>query len=257
MQKLILRNDQSPGDIVMLTAAVRDLHRTYPDRFVTDVRTEYPELWENNPFITPLREDEPGVQVIDCHYPLIHKSNELPYHFLHGFIEFLNQSLGLSIRPTAFRGDIHLSDKEKAAESPLAEIFKDESPFWIIVAGGKFDFTIKWWDHARYQQVIDFFRGKIRFVQVGLLEHHHPPLNGVVDLRGKTTLRQLIRLIHHSQGILCPVSLAMHLAAAVETKPDSPALRPCVVIAGGREPPHWEAYPSHQFIVSVRRSAFG
>ena len=32
-RKLILRNFQSPGDIVMLTAAVRDLHRCYPGRY--------------------------------------------------------------------------------------------------------------------------------------------------------------------------------------------------------------------------------
>src|SRR5262249_23575409 len=25
----------------------------------------------------------------------------------------------------------------------------------------------------------------------------------------------------------------------------------CVVVAGGREPPHWEAYPHHQFIHTV------
>jgi hypothetical protein len=40
----------------------------------------------------------------------------------------------------------------------------------------------------------------------------------------------------------------MHLAAAVETKRGQPPNRPCVVIAGGREPTHWEAYPHHQFI---------
>jgi hypothetical protein len=40
----------------------------------------------------------------------------------------------------------------------------------------------------------------------------------------------------------------MHLAAAVETKSRMPTKRPCVVIAGGREPAHWEAYPDHQFI---------
>lgn len=44
MRKLILRNFQSPGDIVMLTAAVRDLHRTYPGEFITDVRTPFPGL---------------------------------------------------------------------------------------------------------------------------------------------------------------------------------------------------------------------
>jgi hypothetical protein len=39
VQKVILRNFLSPGDIVMLTAALRDLHAAHPKRFVTDVRT--------------------------------------------------------------------------------------------------------------------------------------------------------------------------------------------------------------------------
>ena len=56
-RRLILRNFQSPGDIVMLTAAVRDLHRSNPGQFVTDVRTPCPQLWENNPHLTPLKED--------------------------------------------------------------------------------------------------------------------------------------------------------------------------------------------------------
>jgi hypothetical protein len=40
----------------------------------------------------------------------------------------------------------------------------------------------------------------------------------------------------------------MHLAAAVEHKGKEPKNRPCVVVAGGREPMQWEAYPHHQFI---------
>jgi hypothetical protein len=54
--------------------------------------------------------------------------------------------------------------------------------------------------------------------------------------------------MYHAQGVLCPVTLSMHLAAAVEVKGGKPKHRPCVVVAGGREPPHWEAYPHHQFI---------
>ena len=81
--------------------------------------------------------------------------------------------------------------------------------------------------------------------------HHHPPLDGVIDLRGQTNLRQLIRLVHHSQGVVSPISLLMHLAAAVEVKPDMPQNRACVVIAGGREPPHFTSYPHHQFIHTV------
>ena len=59
MRKIILKNNLSPGDLVMLTAAVRDLHLSYPDCFDTDVRTSCPQLWENNPFITPLSEGDP------------------------------------------------------------------------------------------------------------------------------------------------------------------------------------------------------
>ena len=108
--------------------------------------------------------------------------------------------------------------------------------------------TIKWWESARYQEVVDHFRGKIQFVQVGERGHHHPKLEGVIDLRGQTTLRELVRLVHHAQGVLCSVTALMHLAAAVATKRGQTPHRPCVVVAGGREPAHWEAYPHHQFI---------
>jgi ADP-heptose:LPS heptosyltransferase len=251
MRKIILSNCQSPGDIVMLTAAVRDLHQSYPDEFLTGVRTPCPHLWENNPYITPLDPLEDGVETIDCHYPLVDRSNQEPWHFLHGFIDFLNRRLGLQIALTQFKGDIHLSALEKSWMSQVQEITRDPIPFWIVNAGGKYDYTIKWWETARYQAVVDHFRGKILFVQIGEQGHHHPPLRGVIDLRGKTDLRQLVRLVYHAQGVLGPVSLAMHLAAAVEMPPGMPQNRPCVVIAGGREPPHWEAYPHHQFIHTV------
>ena len=153
-----------------------------------------------------------------------------------------------SIKPAAFRGDIHLSPLEKSWYSQIHEIVRKDLPFWIVAAGGKYDISIKWWSPRRYQQVIDHFRGRIQFVQVGQWGHHHPRLDGVIDLRGKTSLRELIRLVHHSQGVLCSVTALMHLAAAVEIRHPGLRNRPCVVIAGGREPAHWEAYPHHQFM---------
>src|SRR6266508_4057737 len=112
MRKLIFKNGFSPGDVVMMTAAIRDLHLSYPGQFLTDVRTACPELWEHSPYLSTLRETDPEVETLDCHYPLIDRCNWTPYHCLHGFIEFLNNSLDLSIKPTAFKGDIHLSDVE-------------------------------------------------------------------------------------------------------------------------------------------------
>ena len=251
MRKLILRNFQSPGDIVMLTAAVRDLHRCHPDEFVTDVRTSCPDLWHHNPHIAPLDEHDPDVTMVDCHYPLIHRSNQEPRHFLDGFVEYLNEQLGLRIRTTEFRGDLYISQAEKDWFREIEGREGASLPFWLFASGGKFDFTAKWWAADRYQQVVDHFRGRIQFVQVGEDHHHHPAIDGVVDLRGQTTLRQLVRLMYHAQGSLSAVSLLMHLAAAVEVKPGMPLNRPCVVVAGGREPPHFTAYPHHQFIHTV------
>lgn len=248
MRKLILKCGLAPGDILMLTAAVRDLHHWYPGQFLTDVRTVCPDLWDNNPYLTPLDDNDSETETIDCSYPLINRCNVAPYHCLHGFIEFLNERLRLSIKPTLFKGDIHLSEQEKAWYSQVHELTREDTPFWIVAAGGKYDVTIKWWQTERYQEVVDEFRGKIQFVQVGQSGHHHPKLNGVIDLRGRTTLRELVRLVHHAQGVLCPVTSLMHLAAAVETRRGRPPNRPCVVIGGGREPAHWEAYPGHQFI---------
>jgi hypothetical protein len=251
MRKLILRSFQSPGDILMLTAAVRDLHRCHPGKFQTDVRTSCPALWENNPHLTPLKEDGAGVETVDCHYPLIHQSNALPLHFLLGYMDDLNRRLGTRIEPTAFKGDLHLSAREKARPGPIARLVRTDLPYWLVVAGGKYDYTIKWWHFRRFQRVVDLFAGRLLFVQVGEAGHHHPALSGVLDQRGATDLRQLIQLMYHAEGVLCPVTFLMHLAAAVEVRPGRPAGRPCVVVAGGREPPTWEAYPHHQFMHTV------
>src|SRR3954464_10843666 len=157
MNKMFVHCALSPGDIVMLTAAVRDLHHWYAGQFQTDVRTRCPDLFVRIPWLTPMADDDPDAQRIDCSYPLIDHANEAPYHCLHGFIEFLNARLKLSIKPTSFRGDIHLSAQEKGWCSQVHELTGADTRFWIVAAGGKHDVTIKWWDTARYQQVIEAF----------------------------------------------------------------------------------------------------
>lgn len=249
MRRLILRSQQSPGDVLMLTAAVRDLHAAHPRQFQTDVRTSAPDLWLHNPYLTPLSETDPTVETLDMHYPLVHQSNQRPYHFLHGYVQYLEDRLKLKIPLTAFQGDLYLSDEERASPPPGVSPLPER--FWLVLAGGKYDFTAKWWNPASYQQVVDHFRGTIDFLQCGEAGHWHPPLTGVTNLIGKTSLRDFVRLMHFAEGVVCPVTLAMHLAAAVPRRPGSPPNRACIVLAGGREPPHWEAYPSHQFLHTI------
>ena len=263
-RKVLFKNYQSPGDLVILTSTIRDLKLSHPEIEI-GVDTSCKELWENNPYIVPygsMKKGDPGVEFYKAEYPLIHNSNEGQYHFIHGFKQNIEKQLGLKIGPTKivdgekgkkweipcskFKGDIHISDEEKSWISQIEELgVKDK--FWIVDAGCKGDFNAKVPNPIYMQKIIEYFRGKITFVQIGEKEHYHPPLRGVINLVGKTDLRQLIRLVYHSIGILTPVSLPMHLAAAVESKYGLKT-RPCVVIAGGREPNQWEAYPSHAYL---------
>ena len=134
-RKVIFKNFQSPGDILMLTAAVRDLKLSYPNILV-DVRTSSPEIWENNPYLTKL--DEKESEVFDVGYPIIHNSNDGAYHFIHGFRLDIEDKLGIKIKSTKFKADIHFSKEELSWVSMIHEHFTNEdTPFWLICSGGK------------------------------------------------------------------------------------------------------------------------
>lgn len=230
----------------MMTSAVRDLKKAFPE-WQIDVRTTAMQIWENNPHLSDLDEKDPEVQVLKMEYPLIHRSNTHPYHFIHGFRIFLERTLKIEIPQGIFKPDIHISDTEKSWISQIQEMGIEEN-FWILMSGGKYDFTAKWWNPFEYQKVVDHFKNKITFVQCGEEGHFHPKLEGVINLIGKTDTRQFIRLMYHASGVICPVTFAMHLAAGVEMKSSPPINRPAVVLAGGREPAQWEAYPHHRFL---------
>ncbi len=252
MKKIILKNYQAPGDVVMMTAAIRDLHNTFPNQYQTDVRVsgECSHLFEGNPYITPMTIEE-AEETIDLGYPIIHDSNEGSYHFIHGFRKDLEDKLGIKIKQGKMRGDLYIRDEEKSWHSAVREITGDDRPFWIIDAGYKSDYTNKMWWFDRYQGVVDHFKDKIQFVQIGHQDHIHAPLNDVINLIGKTDLRQLMRLIYHADGVLTPVSLPMVLAAAIPVKTAPPLRRACVVLSGGREPTQWQMYPEHQFLHTI------
>jgi hypothetical protein len=248
-KKLILRNRQSPGDVLMLTSAVRDLHLSHPGKFITDVDTPCPQLWENNPYVTKLRPEE--AMLLEMHYPLIHDSNEGTYHFIHAFRLYLEQVLAIKIKATKLWGDIHFSREEFSWISMVHQHFSGwDTPFWLICAGGKMDYTAKWWIPEYAQEVVNHFRNRIQFVQFGAdgPGHWHPRLKGVIDLVGKTDIRMFMRLMYHASGVVCPVTFAMHLAAATPAKPGLPMRKACVVTAGGREPSLFTAYTNHLYL---------
>lgn len=233
---LLLECRQAPGDALVMTAAVEALHATYPGRYRTWVRTPAPEIWDHNPHVeagaTPA-----GAQQIVMEYPLIHQSDSLPVHFLQGYCDFLADRLGVPLRPTRNRPALYLTEEERMSPPLLGQ----PGRYWLLNAGVKHDYTAK--QYPYFAEVARLLEGRIAFVQVGEAHHRHPLIPGAHDLRGRTTTRDLVRLVAHADGVLTGVSFPMHLAAALD--------RPAVVVAGGREPRAWNTYPRQTFLSTV------
>lgn len=248
MRKIILKSNLALGDIVMLTSAVRDLYLAHSDKFIIDVRTPFKDLWKNNPYIKPLNEKDDDVEVIEVGYPLVNYSSRLPYHFIHGYRKDIEKKLNIVIPPTAFKGDIHLSQEEKSSPR-FIDSFGVNGDYWLIQAGGKLKgWSSKLWHPAFWQEVVDFFVGKITFVQCGVTKdyHYHTKLNNVVSVIDKeNNLRDYINLIYHARGTLSIVTGLHHLNRAIPMNKDYRAL---VTIASGVEPTQWEAYNGQIFL---------
>lgn len=225
-----------------MTGAVRELHQQHPGQFATDVDTTFPQVWWHNPYITRLSSN---IEAIDCKNVQIDRTGERGIHYVGAYLEHLNHHLGIRTDLKKVAGDIHISPVEKNWHSDIWTLCGREVPFWLICSGGKLDIPIKWWDHGRYQEIVNHFRGRIQFVQVGAWGNHHPRLEGAIDLRGATNIRDLIHLMHYARGVVCGVTSMMHLAAAVPRESRVP--RGVFVVAGAREAEVWERYPGHHY----------
>ncbi len=232
-QKFRLSHDMAPGDIISMTGLVRDIARAYPGVYDVSVETPHRAVWANNPYLAPKGDTKSGKYIRLTYGGYIRKAAKEPVHFLTAWHRNFEDQTGLKIPVTEPKPDLHLTADE--ANNRLVS-----GRYWVVVAGGKLDFTTKHWSYARHQKVVDgLLRCGIPVVQAGSLSsgpppNRHPVMEGAINLLGKTDLRQFMRLIAQADGVICSITSAMHIAAAFE--------RPCVVIAGGREEAHWEAY---------------
>jgi len=231
-RSIILKSTLSPGDLCTLTAAIESLHHTYPGWFLTGVETSCDELFEANPLITRLKRER--AELIEMHYTdAINRCNQMSAPFLGGYCRDLAVKLGVGLELQTNRPHLYLTETERL-ERPLAEAGVPER-YWLVSAGVKRDFTLKQWPVEYYQAVVDHFRCKVAFVQIGSAEHDHPALSGAINLVGRTSTRQLMSLAFHAQGGLGPITFLQHLCAAFE--------KPYIALLGGREPVTWVQYP--------------
>lgn len=239
VRAITLQNHLSPGDVLVMSAAVRSLHAAHPGKFATAVDTTCPSVWDFNHDVTPadVAERNSAVKIMMA-YPAIHQCNERGIHFMQAYCEFLEEKLGVRVPLVVNRPLLFISDEERRWISQVEEITKRPTRFAVVNAGRKDDATTKFWGTENFQRVVDALRGRILFVQVGAKEHHHPPLKNVLNLIGKTDVRQLIRLCWHADFGLGGVTFTQHIFAAFQ--------KPYFCLLGGREPVQWTAYPQQQ-----------
>jgi hypothetical protein len=241
---VMFENCQAPGDALVFSAALESLHRAHPGRFLTAVEGVGRVLYDHNPRVALLSPDaRPKARAIRVAYPAVNQSDDRAIHFMQAFCEFLEDALKVRVPLLVNRPYVYLTAEEKGWMGQVREVTGASARYWVVNAGHKSDFTAKWWGTSNYQRVVDRLRGHVTFVQVGETGHTHPPLSGVIDLRGRTDQRQLCRLVYHATGGLGPSTLLQHLCAAFE--------KPYVLVGGGREPRAWQTYPLQTLFSAV------
>jgi len=198
--------------------AIHCLHTTYPGTFTTSVVCGYPEIFLHNPYVTG---DYTGREIEMDYVELLYSSRKHNLPFSHSYVVAIEGEIGLPIDITCNRPHIYLSREDI---KPIIE-----GPYIVFSAGIKDDIPLKQWPY--YQEVVDYFQKRIKCVQIGLPEHNGKPINGAVNLIGKTNIRQLFQLCYRAVAGLGPVTFLQHICASFQV--------PYFCLVGGRESPTW------------------
>lgn len=228
----VVHNSWALGDTVCLSALARDIQRAYPGQYEVLFSGHYRNVaWDNNPHCKKAPDDAKGQLVrVEYHEGIRRTNAGVKKHFLSWFHHSFEQATGLAVPVTEPKGDIHLTAAERKA--------RPEGRYWVVVAGGKTDMTAKVWAATYWQDTVNTLaRLGVRCVQAigDFTRHFHPRLANVEPWEGRAgSERAFFSLIAGAEGVVCGITGAMHVAAVFD--------KPCVVIAGGREAPWWEAY---------------
>jgi hypothetical protein len=240
----LLFHGLTPGDDLMCTAIFKELRIRRCDNMIAMV-SNFPELFPgllNSKLILPAGDsysftDRPlsvyrrfaqmnGGELVQLFYSRWLQEDQLAPPARH-YIAELCASAGIS-GPISIRPYISLSaDETSAAAWANNRIIIQSSG-----AGARNHMRLKDWFPERYQGVIDAFRKEWEFVQIG--SRRDPPLDHVLDLRGRTTIRESAAILHNARLNVGYVGFLMHLARAVDC--------PSVIVYGGREAPWQSGY---------------
>jgi len=196
--EIVFKNRQAIGDILTMTAGIRDFKNAFPNTKVGVITTAM-HLWDHNPNIDHNFKDNEKILEIGPGFAT-NKSNLLNLHMCNAFRTDIENKLHISFPQGPIRPDIWMTQDEYN-RPPLID-----GPYWLFIYGGEPGWPAK--QYHRWQEVMNMLKDDIKIVQLGVKGHPYPHLDNTVDYIGKTEdrntgLRDLFNLFLHAQGSIC------------------------------------------------------
>jgi glycosyl transferase family 9 (putative heptosyltransferase) len=229
----VLYFGESPGDDLLASAVLRQWRqvRGTPVWYLT----RHPNLFAGNPDVALTAGYSPalagalsafGVKRIRLAYHHYDAAQDRSIASGDHIINLMCRSAGLPPLDDP-RPLIHLTEDERARA-------RRDRPYVVVqssVLSAKMPIRNKEWFPDRMQAVVRALDG-VEVLQLGSTSD--PALEGVVDLRGRTSVREAAAILAGARAFVGMVGFLMHLARAVST--------PSVVVFGGREHPSQSGY---------------
>lgn len=220
------------GDDILCSAVARELKKRGGGKVWQFTR--FPELAVGNPDLIAVPMDFRlrrlcglfGVPCIELDY---HSNHSNPPRHL---IVMMCEQAGI-------RGEVELRpylmlSQEERREGRVAS--RPQIALQTSSLAARFPMRNKLWHHDRLQLVADALKDDFDLVQLGAVSD--PGVDGALDLRGKTSVRQAAAVLSQSRLFIGLVSGLMHLARAVECR--------SVIVYGGREHPFQSGYSANE-----------
>jgi ADP-heptose:LPS heptosyltransferase len=206
---LVIRRAHSLGDVILVTALIRALHKTLP-LCPIHVETDYPEVFARNPLVTstarqiPRQHGELRIQ-LDMAY-----ENETLTHIVHAYEAMARRQLP-GLEPVELRTGLYPAPGDEAwAEGVQKEL--GSKPF-VVMHTDHTHWTGRNIPHERFHDLAEWLHGQgIESVAVG---RGPMPQLRAKDLCGKTSLHQLAALCARAKMFFGGCSGPLHVAQAV------------------------------------------
>lgn len=231
------------GDDLLCTVMFRELRQRNQRKFW--VMTRHPEVFRYNDDIKVVVPHyvqygdlmkRLNVKVVNPWYtnynPAYDRDDPFPEQHI---ISIMCQKVGI-LGPITLKPHFVLHESEKEQ----GQVVRRQIAIQSSGLAARHAMANKNWFAERYQSVVSSLKFKYDFVQLG--SPSDPPIEGALDLRGKTTIRQTAAILSRSLAFVGQVGFLMHMARAVDCR--------SVIIYGGREKPSQSGYTCNENLYS-------